>query len=135
MWPYQKTRILVVISISLTIAAIHFFRFGSYLNGDWYLYYYSYASDILIPIGFYFLLSINDVQIRFLRSWKVKAIIIFGLSSLTEIMQAFGIYVLGVTFDPYDILMFGIGTMCAVSVDQLFLKRFVPYWNLDSLDQ
>lgn len=50
-------------------------------------------------------------------------------------MQAFGIHVLGVTFDPYDILMFGIGTMCAVSVDQLLLKRFVPYWNLDVLDQ
>ncbi len=109
MWLYEKSRILVVISISLTIAAIHFFRIGSYLNGDSYLYYYSYASDILIPFGFYFLLSINDVQIRFLRSWKVKAIIIFVLSSLTEILQAFGIHVLGGAFDP-----------C---------------WDLDSLDQ
>lgn len=106
MLPYQKTRILVVISMSLTIAAIHFFRFGSYLNGDWYLYYYSYASDILVPFGFYFLLS-----------WKVKATIMFGFSSLTEVMQAFGIHVLGVTFD------------------QLFLKGFVPCWNLDRLDQ
>jgi len=59
--------------------------------------------------GFYFLLEINDVQIRFLRSWKVKAIIIFGLSSLTEILQAFGIHMLGAAFEPY--------------------------WDLDSLDQ
>ncbi len=36
----QRVRIIVGIGIIVTIAAIHLFRIGSYLNGDLYIYYY-----------------------------------------------------------------------------------------------
>jgi len=131
--PYQMSHIIVGVSIILAIAAIHAFRVGSYLSGKSYLLYYSFASDMIIPFGMYFLLSINEIQIRFLRKWQTKAIIVFGISTFTEIMQAFGIYFLGVTFDLIDILMFGIGVTVAVLFDKQIFDRFIPFWKLNNV--
>jgi len=127
------SHIIVGVSIILAIAAIHAFRVGSYLSGKSYLLYYSFASDMIIPFGMYFLLSINEIQIRFLRKWQTKAIIVFGISTFTEIMQAFGIYFLGVTFDLIDILMFGIGVTVAVLFDKQIFDRFIPFWKLNNV--
>jgi hypothetical protein len=33
----QRTRIIIGVSIMLILAAIHFFRLGSYLDGDLYI--------------------------------------------------------------------------------------------------
>ncbi len=125
---------VVGISMMLAVAAIHAFRIGTYLNGDLYIYYYSYASDVMIPFGMYFLLSMNQFQYRFLEKWYVKALIVFGLATLTEILQIFGVYALGVTFDIFDILMFGIGVLIAVLLDKLVFEHFIPYWRRDAAD-
>ena len=127
----QRIRLIVGVVILIVIAAIHAFRIGSYLNGEWYKLYYSYASDIMMPFGMYFLLVINEIRISNLRRWWVKAMIIFVLSSFTELMQAFGIYFLGVTFDYIDIAMFGLGVIIAVILDTQILLRFVPDWKLE----
>jgi len=132
---YQKTRVITVVIISLIIAAIHGFRIGSYLNGELYIFYYSYASDVIIPFGIYFLLAINEIQIRFLRKKYIKAILVFGASTFTEIMQTFGFYFLGVTFDLFDILAFAIGTLLAVIFDKYILERFIPFWKLPQLEK
>lgn len=116
--------------IILIIASAHIFRLGSYLNGDLYIIYYSYASDILVPIAFYFLLCLNDIQIRFLRKRYVKALIIFSLATFTEIMQAFGIYILGVTFDVVDILMFANGVSVVAVYDVQVFERLIPGYKI-----
>ena len=126
---YRKTRTIVGIVIMLLIAAIHTFRLGNYLNGKLYIYYYSFASDFIIPFGFYFLLCMNDIQIKFLRKWYMKAGIVFGLSTVTEILQYFGIYILGVTFDIFDIIMFGFGVLTAGIIDKQLFKRWIPFWE------
>ena len=118
----------------LLIALIHLFRLGTYLHGELNILYYSYASDIMIPFGMYFLLSINDIQIHFLRKWQVKALIVFGITTFTEVMQAFGVYFLGVTFDVLDILMFAAGVFLAVLFDKIVFKRFIPFWDLSLLN-
>ncbi len=125
----KKNRIVrtaVGIGVNLLIASAHIFRIGSYLNGDLYILYYSYASDIMIPVAFYFLLCMNDLQIRFLRKWYTKAFIVFTLATFIEIMQAFGIYMLGVTYDLIDIIMFGIGVLFAAVLDVQVFERLVP---------
>ena len=129
----QTSHVIVGVTIILIIALIHAFRIGSVLNGKWYILYYSYASDIMIPIGFYFLVSVNEVHIRVLRKWPVKALTLFGLFTFSEIMQAFDIYFFGVTFDVLDIVMFAIGVTIAVLMDQVLFKRFVPYWDTNRL--
>ncbi len=131
---YQRSRTIVGTIILLLIATMHAFRIGSYLDGDLYLYYYSFASDLIIPFGFYFLLCMQEIKFKFLRNWYVKAGIIFGLSTLTEILQAFGIYFLGVTFDMLDVLMFGIGVLLAVLFDKLLFERLIPFWKLTHLE-
>jgi hypothetical protein len=123
---------IIGISILAVIALIHLFRVGQYLKGDLFTYYYSYASDIMIPFGFYFLLSINESTIRFLRKWYVKALIIFGTTTIIEILQLFGVNIVGVTFDILDILMYAFGVIIAVLCDRLVLKRFIPFWDFKS---
>jgi len=125
----MTVRVIVVVSIMLFIASMHAFRIGQILNGDLYIYYYSFASDIMLPFGAYFMLSLNEIQIRFLRKWIVKFLIVFCIMTFSEIMQYFGIYFFGVTFDILDILMFGIGGLLAAFFDKQILERFIPFWK------
>ena len=83
-----------------------------------------------MPFGIYFLLGMNEVQFPFFRKWQTKALIVFGGCTFTEIMQAFGIYLLGVTFDWLDILMFGISVLVADLFDKIIFSRLLPYWKL-----
>ena len=125
----QRIRVIVGMIIMVIIAAIHWFRIGSYLNGNLYIYYYSYASDLMLPFGAYFLLSMNEIQLRFLRKWYVKVVIVFSVITFSEIMQLFGVYFFGVTFDLIDILMYGIGAFIAAFFDKQIFERFVPFWK------
>jgi hypothetical protein len=124
-----RNRMIIGFSILTVIALIHIFRVGQYLKGNLFTYYYSYASDIMIPFGLYFLLCINESTMRFFRKWYVKALFIFGTTTIIEILQLFGVYIVGVTFDILDILMYAIGVMIAVLSDRLIFKRFIPFWD------
>ena len=125
----HRARIIFGIIIMLLIAAMHGFRIGQFLKGDLYKLNYSFASDLVLPVGAYFLLSMNEIHVRFLRKWYIKAIIVFTVMTFSEIMQAFEIYFFGVTFDLLDILMFGIGTLLAIFIDKLVLESLVPHWK------
>lgn len=118
----------VAIAVVLFIAAFHIIRVGSYFSGMLYILYYSFFSDIVIPIAIYFLLCINDITFPFLRSWVTKAILVLFLASASEIAQGFGIPLLGNTFDFLDFMMFFIGTLIAVGMDKLFSKVF-SFWS------
>ena len=131
----QRNRIIVGICIIVVIALIHIFRVGSYLKGDLYLMYYSYVSDLIIPFGIYFLLCINELYIKILRKWYIKSTIILGFTTLAEILQFFGIYALGNTFDFIDILMYALGVGIAVVFDRLLFKRLIPFWDLEKLNE
>ena len=128
----QRNRIIVGLSIITIIALMHIFRVGSYLNGDLYLFYYSYISDLIIPFGVYFLLCINELYIKIFQKWYVKAAFIIGFTTLAEILQLLGIYALGITFDPVDILIYVLGVGIAVIFDRLLFKRFIPFWDLEN---
>jgi hypothetical protein len=131
----QRNRIITGLSIITIIALVHIFRVGSYLNGDLYLLYYSYVSDLIIPFGVYFLLCINELYIKILQKWYVKAAIIIGITTLAEILQLLGIYALGATFDPVDILIYVLGVGVAVIFDRLLFKRFIPFWDSEKLNE
>jgi hypothetical protein len=124
-----RIRRIVGICIMVAIAVMHAFRIGQFLNGDFYIYYYSFASDLILPFGAYFMLCMVEMRFRFLRNWFVKALIVFAVMTFSEIMQIFGFYFFGVTFDILDILMFGIGVFIAVLVDTQFFERFLPNWK------
>jgi len=125
----QSVRVIVVVSIMLTLAAVHWFRIGSYLSGELFINYYSYASDLMLPFGAYFLLSMNEIQLQFLRKWVVKIIIVFSVMTFSEVMQLFNVHFFGVTFDLIDIIMYGVGTLLAAFFDKLIFERFIPLWR------
>lgn len=133
---YNKRSIMVrtvlVVSIMLVIAAIHAFRVGTYLTGNAYKLYYSFASDILLPFGAYFLLSMNEIQFRLLKKWHIKVLIVFGAMTFSEVLQYFGIYLFGVTFDYLDIIMYAFGALLAAFIDTQVFEKFVPYWNYNA---
>lgn len=118
------------LSIIIIIAIIHIFRLGTYLDGNSYIFYYSYGADVLIPFGIYFLLGINELHVKVLRKWYVKAAVIVGFATLLEILQFFGIYALGTTFDPFDILSYAIGVGIAVFFDRYVFRKIIPNWDL-----
>ena len=126
--PYFVNKMMVSIAVILFIAAIHIFRVGSYFSGKLFILYYSFFSDIVIPIGIYFMLCMNAVSIPWLKNWKMKAAIVFVIASATEIAQAFRIPLLGNTFDPLDFVMFGVGISIAVGLDKLFSRVFY-FWS------
>jgi len=131
----QVTRILIGVAIMLILTAIHGFRVGSYLSGNAYIYYYSFASDIMLPFGAYFLLWMNEIELRFLRKWYVKVIICFSVMTFSEIMQYYEIYFFGVTFDWIDILMYAIGALVAAFFDKQILERLIPFLKYDISDK
>ena len=125
----HRIRIFVGIIMMLIIASIFGLRIENNLNGNLYIYYQSYAGDLLIPFGAYFLLCMNEIRLQFLRKWFVKALIVFCVMAFSEIMQLFGLYLFGVTFDLVDILMYGIGVIVAVFFDKQIFERTLPFWK------
>lgn len=121
-------KVAIIIGIQIAIALIHVFRLGQVFSGRLYQVYYGYFSDFILPFGMYFLLSLND-QIIFLRKWFVKFLLIFGGATVAEILQAFGIYALGVTFDPLDIVMYASGALAAAGIEKLLFERIISSWN------
>jgi len=127
----QKTmtgKYVVVLSIMLIIACFHILRIGSYLHSSLFQYYYSYFSDIVLPFGAYFLLCLNDFRFPILRNWFVKCIVVFGVASFAEMVQLMGIHLLGATFDPLDLLMYGIGAFMAALVEKQLFERLFSFW-------
>jgi len=139
-------RTAVAVSVLLLIALVHVFRLGACLRGRLFVLYYSYFSDIAIPFGMYFLMCLLEARVRaifysdapeevkrkvstvltFLSDWRRKALLVFGVASFTEVLQGFGVPLLGRTFDPLDFAMFAGGVLLAVLVDRLVLDRLFP---------
>lgn len=125
-------RLAVIIAIQLLLALVHIFRLGQLLDGHLYHLYYGYFSDIVVPFGFYFLLCMNDVRVPFLRPWYAKSALVFAGATTAECLQYFGVYALGVTFDPFDILMYAAGVTLASVIDTHVFTRKFTFWRVDA---
>ena len=91
--------------------------------------YYSYFADVIIPFGFYFLLSLAQEKHSVFEKWQVKALSIFLLCTTSEILQFFGIYALARVFDPLDIVMYGIGVLVAAFIDRKLIAKNISFWD------
>jgi hypothetical protein len=103
------------------VAAIHAFRVGAYLTGTAHRLYYSYASDLLLPLAMYFVLCLSERNLALLGDWRAKAAGVFAAASSAEALQGLGVPMLGRTFDPLDFLMYAIGVLAAALLDRVAL--------------
>lgn len=121
----DKKKTGIVLGIEFFIALIFF------IGADWapariHRLFHCYFADIAIPFGFYFLLMLNEDNFSFVRPWYSKALAVFLLASTAEILQFFGIWALGRTFDPLDFVMYATGALLAVLADMKVISKFYP---------
>ena len=86
---FSIPKILIIILIQVAIALVHIFRLGQLFQGQAYNFYYSYFSDIILPFGMYFLLTLNDVTFPVFRKWYVKAGLIFTFDNICRNLSTF----------------------------------------------
>ncbi len=108
-------------AVVLGVAAIHVFRVGAYLRGTQHRLYYGYASDLLLPMAMYFVLSMSERNVSILSDWRARAAGVFVAASAAEVLHGLGVPMLGRTFDPLDFVMYAIGVIAAVLLDRVAL--------------
>lgn len=125
---HLKKRALVV-SIIMVIALIHLMSPGRALDDLLRQYYQGYSSDIVIPFGFYFLLCVGEIQFPVLRPWYTKALATFSLAACAEVLQGFGIHVIGTTFDPIDFVMYALGVSATALLERRVFTQAFTFWS------
>ena len=123
---HNRQKPIIVIAIMIPIALLHFVT-GSQYNGPFPLFVNGYMIDILLPFGFYFLLCLGSNAI--LDSWIVKGLLIFTAAFFVEMAQYRDIPLFGRTFDPWDIVMYGLGVLLAILCDQFLFPRLFSFWS------
>ena len=122
----RNKKMYVGICIMLLIALLFIYR-KPYISREFHLFTTGYLGDILIPFGFYFMLTFHEFKI--LDPWINKALIVFSMATTSEIAQYFGIYLFGVTFDPLDFAAYATGIALAVLLDLYIFPRIFSFWN------
>jgi len=122
----SRNKMLVVVCMVVPIALLHFFT-GSAYGGPWPEFVNGYLLDILVPFAFYLLLILPETTL--LRSWPVKALLVFVAGAAVEIAQFFGAPILGQAFDPLDFVMYGAGVLLAAFLDAVVFPRLFGFWT------
>jgi hypothetical protein len=126
---HSPSRKAMIIGLMLLIAAAHVLPIGRSLQGQAYNLFVSYFSDLVLPFGYYFLLSLPGKRQPIIKRWEVKLALVFTMASVAETCQFYGIPVLGSTFDPLDFLMYGIGCTAAAITDRYVFPRLFTTWS------
>jgi hypothetical protein len=120
----NKKSIFLIVGISLFIALLHFI-IGPDYNGIYKHFARSYLIDMLLPMNIYLLLQISlRKKISIVKSRVIGALFTFLTGLIVEILQLFKIEFLGSTYDPLDIVMYGIGVMLGLLVDYTIIDKF-----------
>jgi len=65
-----------------------------------------------------------------LRPRWTKLVLVFGAATTAEILQFFGVYALGKTFDPLDVVAYATGALIAVAVERAVFAKYLRSWRL-----
>ncbi len=121
-------RAVVVIAINLFVGLLHFVT-GERYAGPFRDFANGYLIDITLPFAVYFLLCMVEKRIHLLERWWLKSALVTGAGLFFEVMQYFGIPLLGRTFDPVDIAMYALGGLLAAFFDRVVFWRLFGFWR------
>lgn len=120
----SKSAKLFITGIALIIAALHFIT-GPHYKGPFPAFVNSYLIDLLLPMNLYLLLQIGGRDYFSVRTTRIgAAIFTFGFGLVVELLQYYRIDFLGHTFDPLDILMYGVGVCAGIGIDLTLIDRW-----------
>lgn len=125
-----KTVVLVLISFGLYLFAIDFPIYALFepQSAGWILWV-SYANNLILPFALYFFLCLGE---RWLKTWRVRALIALAILILLEFGQLF-YYRFSTeryvgSFDSLDIVMETIGVGLAVLVERKVFAKLFKNW-------
>lgn len=119
----NKKSIYFIVGISFSVALMHFI-IGPDYNGICKHFVKGYLIDLILPMNLYLLLQISlRKKISIAKSRVIGAMSTFLFGLFVEIMQLHKIKFLGSTYDPLDIVMYGIGIMIGVLVDYIVIDK------------
>jgi len=118
----RKKKAFLIVGVELILGFLHIIGIGRNSSKTLLMLSASYFYDLAQPFGFYFLLSLNEDKLLFLKKLWIKAAFVFSAATLAEIGQYFGLYAPGRTFAPFDILVYALGVLAAVCLDGSFPK-------------
>ncbi len=120
----NKKSIYIIVSISLFVGLLHFV-IGPDYQGIFRHFIRGYLIDILLPMNLYLLLQISlRKNISVNKARITGALFTFAFGTIVEILQFYEIEFLGRTYDPWDILMYGIGTGIGIVIDLTIIDKF-----------
>jgi hypothetical protein len=126
----RKGVILLFISLGLYLFAMDFPFYAVFepQSAGW-IFWVSYANDLILPFAFYFFLCLGE---HWLKTWQVRALIALAIPVLLEFGQLF-YYRFSTeryvgSFDPLDIVMETIGVGLAVLIERRVLATHFRNW-------
>jgi hypothetical protein len=129
--PVRLPKLVIILFILLSIwLFLENFHYGAYfeVRSLTYAFFSGYFTDIVQPLGLYFILCLFEPWLVWMRPWWVKTLVVFLIPSAMEILQGFGLNVLGLSFDPFDLLAYAIGGLLAALVERQVLAR-LGFWQ------
>jgi hypothetical protein len=119
----NKKSTYFVVGISLVVALIHFI-IGPDYNGICKHFVRGYLIDLILPMNLYLLLQISlREKISITKSRVIGAMSAFLFGLIVEILQLLKIKFLGSTYDPLDIVMYGISIILGLLVDFIIIDK------------
>jgi len=118
----QKS-VYIIVAISLFVGSLHFI-IGHDYNGICKNFVNGYLIDILLPLNIYLLFQVA-LRKKLIVKWSrlSGALFTFLIGIIVEVLQYHEIPVFGNTFDPLDILMYGIGILLGFFIDILIIDK------------
>jgi hypothetical protein len=120
----NRKSIFFIVGLSLLVASMHFV-IGSDYSGIFKNFVRGYLIDLILPMNLYLLLQISlRKKVSIAKSRVIGAISTFSFGVIVEILQLLKIKFLGSTYDPLDIVMYGIGVIIGLLVDYTIIDNF-----------
>jgi hypothetical protein len=120
----HRKSIYIIVSISLFVGLLHVV-IGPDYQGVFRHFVRGYLIDILLPMNLYLLLQLSlrkNMSVK--RARIAGSVLTFGFGVMVEVLQFNKIKFLGSTYDPWDILMYGLGVGAGILVDLTIIDKF-----------
>jgi hypothetical protein len=84
-----------------------------------------YLIDILLPLNLYLLLQLSLRKRLAVKNARIiAALFVFTFGVFVEVLQFYQVAIFGTTYDPRDIVMYGVGVGSGVLIDLTVINYF-----------
>ncbi len=120
----NRKSVYFIVFISIFVGLLHFL-FGPDYRGVFEEFIRGYLIDVVLPLNLYLLLQISlRKMVSVPKARFIGAGFAFCFGVMVEILQLNKIPIFGSTYDPMDILMYGIGVAMGVLLDFTIIENF-----------